>query len=66
VSYIPNPYVQLAVRLAGAMAIAGVALWNVCNLRGKGVIIGQSWLANGIPLIPGTAFVRSGFFCLPQ
>ncbi len=66
VSYIPNPYVQLAVRLATTTAVTGVALCNLCNLNGRGVIVGQSGLANGIPLIPGTAFIRLGFFCLPR
>ena len=66
VSYIPNAYVQLAVRLATAVAVAGVALWNACNLNGRGVIVGQSWLANAIPPGLGTTFIRMGFFCLPQ
>jgi hypothetical protein len=62
VSYIPNPYVQLAVRLAGAMAIAGVVLWNQCNANGRGVIVGQSWAL----AIVGARFTIDGFFCLPQ
>jgi hypothetical protein len=66
VSYIPNPYVQLAVRLAAALAIAGTALWNACNFNGRGVIVGQSWLAGAIPPGLGTTFIRLGFFCLPQ
>jgi hypothetical protein len=66
VAYIPNAYVQLAIRLATAAMVAGVALWNACNLNGRGVIVGQSWLANAIPPGVGTTFIRMGFFCLPQ
>lgn len=62
VSYIPNAYVQLAVRLAGAMAIAGVALWNACNMNGRGVIVGQSWVLG----VVAARFTVNGFFCLPQ
>ncbi len=66
VSYIPHPYVQLAVRLAAAMAVAGVALWTACNRNGRGVIIGQSWLAQALPPGVTTTFIRHGYFCLPQ
>jgi hypothetical protein len=65
-AYIPSPHVQLAVRLAAVIVGVGVALWNACNLNGRGVIVGHTWLAAGIPPLPGLAFARSGFFCLPQ
>ncbi len=65
-AYIPSPYVQLAVRLAAVIAGVGIALWNACNFNGRGVIVGHTWLAAGIPPLPGLTFARSGFFCLPQ
>lgn len=66
VSYIPNAYAQLAVRLASAMFAAGFLSFKVCNARGKGVILGQVTVLNWLPPIGPFGFVRSGFFCMPQ
>lgn len=65
-AYIPSPHAQLAVRLAAVIAGVGIALWNACNFNGRGVIVGHTWLASGIPPLPGLTFLRSGFFCLPR
>jgi hypothetical protein len=66
VGYIPNPYVQLAVRLASALFAAGFLLFKMCNANGRGVILGQVTALGWLPPIGATGFIRNGYFCLAQ
>ncbi|TPW73191.1 hypothetical protein [Schumannella sp. 10F1B-5-1] len=66
VGLIPNAYVQTASKMAVAMIGVGVALFNGCNANGRGVILGWTYLAGGIPPQLAPWWVRQGYFCLPQ
>lgn len=59
-------FVGNAIGLAGALLAFGAAALNACNIRNRGVYLGQTWVAGFLPPFPGLLAFRGGHFCVPN